>query len=243
MIHEKTGTLEVQLLTSSIVHVIFSPGDKKPRLQHFVVTAKPRSVAFKMTNNVRSLALFTTRFGIQVNRATGALAFLRPDHSVILQEPPAGARRFITAMLNHHPVLEPQQTFIAKPDEVQYGMAETQDGMWNRRGMPIELQQLNTQCAVPMMISSAGYGLLWNNAALTLFNPIDHQVALDAKGGGVFTADKSGQYVFMVRNGNRYAQIGVTLNGKIIKEIVNRWVPYTIAATGSFSFPFWRKIA
>jgi alpha-D-xyloside xylohydrolase len=43
------------------------------------------------------------------------------------------------------------------------------------------------------------------------------------------------QYVFMVRNGNRYAQIGVTLNGKIIKEIVNRWVPYTIAARAQLS--------
>ena len=35
----------------------------------------------------------------------------------------------------------------------------------------IILHQVNTQISIPFILSSQGYGLLWNNYGLTEFNP------------------------------------------------------------------------
>jgi len=42
--------------------------------------------------------------------------------------------------------------------------------MFNYRGATVELGQNNTDVAIPLLISSKGYGLMWNTAALTYFD-------------------------------------------------------------------------
>ncbi|MBB5345962.1 alpha-glucosidase (family GH31 glycosyl hydrolase) [Edaphobacter lichenicola] len=50
--------------------------------------------------------------------------------------------------------------------------------MFNYRGAMVELGQNNTDAAIPLLISSKGYGLMWNTAALTIF---DNRFPLDLK--------------------------------------------------------------
>ena len=70
-------------------------------------------------------------------------------------------------------------------DEHLYGLGQFQDGNHNVRGLSRRLTQVNTQIAIPMLLSSKGYGLLWNNYGLTEFNPADQQVMLSkVKGVG-----------------------------------------------------------
>lgn len=49
------------------------------------------------------------------------------------------------------------------PDEKIYGMGQYQQPYLNLKGTDIELAQRNSQASVPFMVSSLGYGLLWNN--------------------------------------------------------------------------------
>ena len=60
------------------------------------------------------------------------------------------------------------------------GWDSTRTGLWNWRGVPLELRQANTTIALPMLVSTKGYGLLWDNASLTDFNPADQQIALSS---------------------------------------------------------------
>ena len=52
------------------------------------------------------------------------------------------------------------------PHEKLYGMGQYQHGCLELKGMDLELAQRNSQASVPFLVSSRGYGLLWNNPAV-----------------------------------------------------------------------------
>jgi len=51
-------------------------------------------------------------------------------------------------------------------NEKIYGMGQYQQELLNLKGADLELAHRNSQASVPFMISSLGYGLLWNNPAV-----------------------------------------------------------------------------
>ena len=56
--------------------------------------------------------------------------------------------------------------FDANDGEKIYGMGQYQQPWLNLKGNVLELAQRNSQISVPFMVSSLGYGLLWNNPAV-----------------------------------------------------------------------------
>ena len=56
--------------------------------------------------------------------------------------------------------------FDANEGEKIYGMGQYQQPSLNLKGSMLELAQRNSQISVPFMISSLGYGFLWNNPAV-----------------------------------------------------------------------------
>ena len=194
IVGEHGGTLEFRFLTPSVVRVIYYRKGTTPKLQQFVVTEKPQRVAEESLKTNHYIKIYTSKMIVRLNRQNGSVAFLRPDGTVVLKEPASGGRKFLGESRGRGVVNdEPQQTFLAAPHEVLYGLAQTQGGMWNRRGKFVELRQFNTQCSIPMLVSSKGYGVLWNNASLTYFNPIDHQLKINAHGQASFVPEQNGQ--------------------------------------------------
>ena len=68
--------------------------------------------------------------------------------------------------------------FASPADECLFGLGQFQDGYANVRGLSRRLTQVNTQISLPMILSSKGYGVLWNNYGLTDFNPCTDSVSL-----------------------------------------------------------------
>ena len=52
------------------------------------------------------------------------------------------------------------------PNERVYGMGQYHQPYLNLKGLDLELAQRNSQASVPFMVSSLGYGLLWNQPAI-----------------------------------------------------------------------------
>ena len=71
--------------------------------------------------------------------------------------------------------------FFSPANESLFGLGQFQDGYANVRGLSRRLTQVNTQISLPMLLSSKGYGILWNNYGLTEFNPCNHRVILEAQ--------------------------------------------------------------
>jgi alpha-D-xyloside xylohydrolase len=56
--------------------------------------------------------------------------------------------------------------FEAFEGEKIFGMGQYQEGNLDKKGAVLELAQRNSQASVPFMVSSRGYGYLWNNPAI-----------------------------------------------------------------------------
>jgi len=56
--------------------------------------------------------------------------------------------------------------FESTPEEKLYGMGQYQQTHLDLKGCQLELAQRNSQASVPFLVSSLGYGFLWNNPAV-----------------------------------------------------------------------------
>ena len=144
--------------------------------------------------------------------------------------------------------------FRSEADERLYGLGQFQDGFSNVRGLSRRLTQVNTQISIPMLLSSKGYGLLWNNYGMVEFNPCDHQAKmrlLDEAGqtevvnvtsteGGkqevrqrhiyeatIDLAD-DGDYSILLDVGQQMARRhNLSIDGQNVIEMQNMWLPPT----------------
>ena len=59
-----------------------------------------------------------------------------------------------------------QMRFSAHDGERFYGLGQHQHGQFDQKGCVIDQLQINTEVCIPFLISSRGYGFLWNNPAV-----------------------------------------------------------------------------
>ena len=223
------GKMKLTVCSDSIVRVRYSPNATLPVGQDFVVTNRswPKT-SFEVADTNGEVTVATRKLKVAVDKATGAVAFYDASGNLLLGEPVEGGKTMTAATVNGESSFQPEQSFTSPADEFIYGLGQFQEGIWNWRGMPQQLRQLNTEISLPMIVSSYGYGLLWNNASLTDFNPVDTQVALTNR-SGTYTTGAAGDYVFMVKDGDRRSQIGIQVNGQTIAAITNMWVTYNLS--------------
>jgi alpha-D-xyloside xylohydrolase len=68
-----------------------------------------------------------------------------------------------------------RQEWTADAEESLFGLGQHQYGLVDIKGQDIELWQHNTETAVPLLVSSKGYGILWDNPSYTKFgDPRDY---------------------------------------------------------------------
>lgn len=145
-------------------------------------------------------------------------------------------------------------TFDSPKDECLYGLGQFQDGYSNVRGLSRRLTQVNTQISIPMLLSSKGYGVLWNNYGMTEFNPCEKSVLLTKRSGAgerevvdvtsteggkrevrerhIFEAgidiEESGDYALLLDVGQKMARRhNLTIDGETVIEMQNIWLPPT----------------
>ena len=149
-------------------------------------------------------------------------------------------------------------SFCSPKDEYLFGLGQFQDGHSNVRGLSRRLTQVNTQISIPMLISSKGYGILWNNYGLTDFNPCSQSVSLIKREGDgqrevvnvtsteggkqevrerhIFEAtidiSEAGDYALLLDVGQKMARRhNLAIDGKNVIEMQNLWLPPTASET------------
>ncbi len=90
--------------------------------------------------------------------------FSRADGTVLLSErlphfTSPGQRRYRPAGGD---LFQCEVLFDADPNERLYGLGQHQHGLLDQKGAVIDLVQRNTEVSIPFLLSSRGYGLLWN---------------------------------------------------------------------------------
>jgi alpha-D-xyloside xylohydrolase len=151
-----------------MVHVSFEVGATNPHPQPWIVQNDWPPVAFTIKEDAnRDIIVSTARLQIRVERDSTALHYKDAQGNVLAQESPSPTPRELNPIIvDGEKTFQADAYFDLTPDEAIYGLGQHQDGLLNRRGSDLLLMQDNTNISIPFLLSSRGYGLLWNYASL-----------------------------------------------------------------------------
>lgn len=188
-VQQKAGVLRIEVNAADVLHVTYSPlgPEAAARPSDNVVIKKDwPSATFDVSSNDRAIVLSTARLRVLVERESGAIHYVVPEGST---GPGAtgpgstgGAMRGQMLATDAYRSLRPvevngEDTYhsevsfgIYGSHEGIYGLGQHQAGVWNYRGETIDLSQENTNIAIPLFVSTNGYGIFWNNPSRSRFN-------------------------------------------------------------------------
>jgi len=221
--HTSNGNMLIAVCSDRVIHVVVSPTKEIPESNVPSVTRPCSGTPFKLSSTPAKVSVKTTSMNVEIDRSSLAVKFKNSAGDTVLAEQDKSGRSIAPIMIGEVPSNEVRQDFILSPDEALYGLGQHQEGFLNVRDIPLQLLQANTNIAIPFVVSTKGYGLLWNNAALTEFNPTTKSIALDENGKGTFQSDAAGEYGFLL-NGNERRRLHLSVNDEKIIDITNMWV-------------------
>lgn len=219
------GAMRIEVCGDRVIHVVASPTSESPNAKVPVVTQPCKADKIEVQSANNEVKLSTEAVVVNVDLATGAVSFLSKDGKPVLAEPKDGGKAFDVPSVFEAKTWQVQQAFLSPSDEALYGLGQHQEGIFNVRGLPIRLHQANTNISIPFLLSSKGYGILWNNASLTDFNPADQSIAIDPNTGkGTFTTGAKGTYGFVLTSDNKN-QLTLQVDRQQVIDINNIWTP------------------
>jgi alpha-D-xyloside xylohydrolase len=152
------------------------PGSQPPESQPWMLaktdTCPGAPFQFSQASGVATLT--TSRLAVSLSDRDGSLTIKTLDGETLVRERTNLPRTYLpsrAAGLYHI-----EDRFSPDATEALYGLGQHQSGMFNYRGSVIELGQNNTDIAIPLLVSSKGYAILWNFAS---FSYVDNRFPLE----------------------------------------------------------------
>jgi alpha-D-xyloside xylohydrolase len=115
--------------------------------------------------------LTTDKLQAHIDLASGAVSFFDSSGQPILAEKKDG-RTLTPAMVQGEETFHVCQQWEANADEALFGLGQRQIGVIDIKGWDLDLWQHNTHVVVPLLVSSRGYGVLWDNLSYTRFGDL-----------------------------------------------------------------------
>lgn len=165
--------LKIQVCDANIIRVLASPNrsfSARPSLMVTKTTWDP--VIWSIKDKGVWTEISTTDLIVQVHRRTGAVAFYDRNGRLLLKETSQGGKIITPAEVLGEQTFHIQQLFDSHNDEAFYGLGQHQNGVMNYKGHDVDLWQCNIVAVVPFLVSSRGYGVLWDNNSRTKFGDI-----------------------------------------------------------------------
>ena len=168
--------VKINLCSDSIVQVIASPTDPAAEVKSLMAEKSNwEKVDFSIKENDNGIIITTKKLEIRVDRNTGKIIFRDTSNSTILEE---ADRKIFPAEVSGEKAFNIKQGFIWSKNEALYGLGQHQEGVMNWRGHYVELFQHNMRAVVPFLLSTKGYGILWDNYSYTKFNDSRYESCL-----------------------------------------------------------------
>lgn len=200
--------VRLDVVTPEIVRVRATAEDALPSVKPSLiidgesVKAASRDVKVDHLIDGDSVWMETGALRVLVRQTTGCITFYDHDGNVLLGETPGQGKTFepytvplddigagdLTA--SQSKAWSWRMQFDSPDDESFYGLGQHQSGELDMKGKNEELFQYNTKISVPFVVSTRGYGLLWDSYSLCRWgNPNEYRQL-----GDVFKVTLQGEY-------------------------------------------------
>ena len=212
--------VRLQVMGERVIHVTATPTDSLDVPASLMVIAKPGG-AFTVSEAGGKVVVKAGKASAEVSLADGAVSFRDEAGKLVLSE--NGRRSFKSETIDGKTFYGVSQQFNPDTDEAFYGLGQHQNGQMNYNGQDVELAQYNRDIAVPFVLSTRNYGLLWENNGITRFgDPTPYDLAsrdlklfdADGKAGG-FTAK------YYVGDALKFTRVEADINYRYLKDLPN----------------------
>jgi len=236
--------LKVQFYAPDVVRIACAK-DRAFFTRESVVTEPKKTIKTRWSLKTENgeAVLLTTNLEVHVNLASGVVSFFDAGGKSILAET-SGGRKIIPAEVQGEQTFHVSQEWEPNDGESLYGLGQRQIGVVDIKGCDLDLWQHNTQVVVPFLVSSRGYGILWDNLSYSRFGdlrqfeaiPADCLMDVSNQPGGLTTG------TFSAANPDELQNIRVTnvisaARGERGGNRMTRWAGEVVApVTGDYQF-------
>jgi alpha-D-xyloside xylohydrolase len=126
------------------------------------------NIHFEVSEQKGAVVLSTGEVNASVSLATGRVSLTNASGKRLVSEVERG-ESFTPVQVQGSSFYAIRQRFQSAFDEAFYGLGQHQSGLVNYQGHDVELAQHNMDIAVPLVVSSRHYGILWDNNSITRF--------------------------------------------------------------------------
>lgn len=170
------GSVRVVAATGRAIRVSAVPGDTFPSDSSLIIVPGlpvPEYVVTPLGDD--SVEVRTRGISARVNLADGVVDFFDASGRMIVSEEP-GSRSFTPIRVDSTDAYTVGQRFRNLfPSEGIYGLGQHQSDEFNYKGRDEQLFQYNTKVSVPFVMSTEGYGVLWDSYSMLRWgNPDDY---------------------------------------------------------------------
>ena len=163
--------LHISVCRPGVVHFVATPehaNGVKPN-RPWMLDAKEScpGTKFEVSQTKDAVVLTTVALRLELSLKWGSVQYSTSGNESLLRERNSIPRTYDPANLNGENTFHVEDRFSPDFAEGFYGLGQHQSGMFNYRGATVELGQNNTDVAIPLLLSSKGYGVMWNTASLT----------------------------------------------------------------------------
>lgn len=177
---------KVEFMSAGCVRILsFPEGDTLVTKRLVVDTEKMTYQDYKSKETEQELIFSTGELTVIFDKVNAAFRFEETSTGRLLlkEKDNKKARGFHRSEAGGEQCLEVVQRFVPTKDEAIYGLGQYQNGIMNYRGHSVLLLQANMDIVNPFLISTNGYGILWDNYSSTKFEDTDEGYSFTSEVG------------------------------------------------------------
>ena len=164
-------TVHISVCGASVIHFVATPEspDKAERSKPWMLESKEScpGAKFELSQTNDAAVLTTDKVKVELSLKWGNVQYGTTKGEDLLRERNSIPRTYEPVELNGEKTFHIEDRFAPDFSEGYYGLGQHQSGLFNYRGATVELGQNNTDVAIPLLLSTKGYALMWNTASLT----------------------------------------------------------------------------
>lgn len=182
-----TGTtqgmdIEIQFVSPEIVRVVKAPEGRSFTKKSLSVVKSPESMSVTTEKKGETVSLKSNAVRVDFNVETGRISFFDKQGKALFTEKDYGAQ-FTPFNDAGNPTFSVRQAFLLDKDEAIYGLGQQQVDDLNQRNHKHFMRQRALYASVPIIQSTKGYGMFWDNYSPTTYTDNPQEMSFDSEVG------------------------------------------------------------
>lgn len=170
VIKQANTHLRILAYTPNSIRVTHNPSNIFSNKASFSVNAIPQHIKFKYIHHNGTVTFSTDSATVTADFNNNILLFYNAMGQLQLSAVINDKENFSAIDDLGEKAYQIKQKFIFDTSEGLYGLGQYENGTMNYRGQHINISQANRVSVNPFLVSSKGYGILWDNYSASVFD-------------------------------------------------------------------------